>query len=71
MERVQGFGGYFFHAEDPELLMVNFRVGDLDKIIAQLEAAGIKTEEVYLQDGIGRFTFGALTLLAREPINGW
>jgi glyoxylase I family protein len=104
MERVQGFGGYFFRAQDPELLgawyethlgitamsgetvwqqkagptvfapfpadteyfgratqsvMVNFRVDDLDKIVAQLEAAGVKTEDVYAQDGIGRFTWAA------------
>ena len=36
--------------------MINFRVRDLDAMLAQLRAAGVKVEdEVQVMDGIGRF----------------
>jgi predicted enzyme related to lactoylglutathione lyase len=100
MERVQGIGGYFIRAEDPEALttwyrealgldaddhgtwtqqpgptiiapfqqdtdyfgtptqqtMLNFRVGDLDAMLAQLRAKGAEVSgETQDMAGIGRF----------------
>lgn len=102
MEKVQGFGGFFFRAKDPGALaswyrdhlgiapaptdmdtppwiaeggvtvfapfdeatdyfapdqrfMLNFRVADLDVMVAQLEAAGIAVYDRQDMDGIGRF----------------
>ena len=102
MEKVQGFGGFFFRARDPEALaewyrvhlgvapvpqdaegtpwmaegggtvfapfaadteyfaadksfMLNFRVADLDAMVAQLEAAGIAVTRHDDMPGIGRF----------------
>lgn len=103
MQKVQGFGGFFFRAANPGLLaawyemhlginpvptgpdsqpwmpdggasvfapfpedtdyfgnpskqfMLNFRVADLDAMIAQLDAAGIVAEDRLNMDGIGMF----------------
>lgn len=102
MQRVQGFGGFFFRSDAPEALatwyrdmlgidlvptaadqkpwiaeggatvfapfaadtdyfaadkafMLNFRVGDLDAMVAQLQAAGIAVEMKDAMPGIGRF----------------
>ena len=102
MQRVQGFGGFFFRARDPEGLakwyqdhlgidpaptnmemvpwmtaagitvfspfdadtdyfaadktfMLNFRVNDLDAMIAQLKSAGIEVSQESEMEGIGRF----------------
>ena len=102
MERVQGFGGFFFRARDPESLaiwyrdvlgialvptaqdqvpwmaeggatvfapfaadtayfdpekafMLNFRVADLDAMVAQLHAAGVAVTMKEEMPGIGRF----------------
>ena len=35
--------------------MLNFRVADLDAMLAQLQSAGIETGSVQTMDGIGRF----------------
>lgn len=103
MARVEGFGGFFFRARDPQALaawyathlgidpvptgpdtppwmaeggftvfapfaedttyfaadkafMLNFRVADLDAMIASLTAAGIDTTPVQAMEGVGRFT---------------
>jgi predicted enzyme related to lactoylglutathione lyase len=101
MQRVNGLGGVFFRARDPQGLarwyqehlgidtvgetdawwqeagptvfapfeaetdyfgrreqqsMLNFRVNDLDAMLAQLRAGGVPVdEEVQVMDGIGRF----------------
>lgn len=102
MERVEGIGGLFFRAKDPEALakwyethlgidpvpsgpdmrpwinkegvtvfapfpqdsdyfpadrgfMLNFRVRDLDAMLAQLRSAGIEVTREETMDGIGRF----------------
>lgn len=102
MEKVQGIGGLFFRAQDPNALaewylsrlgidlvptgpdgkvwmqsagatvfspfaadtdyfpadrqyMVNFRVADMDAMLAQLTAAGETAGETQVMDGIGRF----------------
>lgn len=102
MEKVQGIGGFFYRAKDPEGLtkwyqdhlginpapqnmemmpwiseagvtvfspfaadtdyfsedkqfMLNFRVGDLDAMLAQLKDAGIEISHETAMDGIGRF----------------
>ena len=102
MERVQGFGGFFFRTEAPEALaawyrdtlgidlvptaadqqpwmaaggatvfapfaadtdyfardkafMLNFRVGNLDAMVAQLRAAGVTVDVKDDMPGIGRF----------------
>jgi predicted enzyme related to lactoylglutathione lyase len=103
MERVEGIGGVFFTARDPEALrhwyaerlgvedgldgapvwtpsagptafapfpestekfaagkqwMLNFRVRDLDAMLAQLRAAGVPVEDdVQHEQGIGRFAW--------------
>jgi predicted enzyme related to lactoylglutathione lyase len=103
VERVEGIGGVFFRAEDPEVLarwyaehlgvedgldgelvwtpkagptvfapfsestdkfavgkqgMLNFRVRDLDAMLAQLRSAGVAVEdEVQQQEGVGRFAW--------------
>ena len=36
-------------------VMVNFRVADLDAMVAQLHAAGVETFNASTMDGIGRF----------------
>jgi len=42
---------------DPgKTFMLNFRVADLDALIARLNAAGIATTPVQTMEGIGRFT---------------
>ena len=42
---------------DPQKVwMVNFRVHDLDKMVAQLRAAGIEVKDPESYPGIGRFT---------------
>lgn len=102
VEKVQGIGGFFFRAKDPETLgqwyldhlginlaprdmdmvpwvsdagvtvfspfaedtdyfaadhsfMLNFRVGDLDAMVRQLESAGIDVYNRQNMEGIGRF----------------
>ena len=102
MQKVQGFGGFFFRALDPEGLanwyrdhlgidpaptnmdmtpwrsdagvtvfspfaadtdyfssdktfMLNFRVADLNAMIAQLTSAGIEVSDESEMEGIGRF----------------
>ena len=102
MQRVQGFGGFFFRAKAPEALaewyrdvlgidlvptaadqqpwmadggatvfapfaadtdyfasnkafMLNFRVADLDAMVAQVEAAGVSVKRHDDMPGIGRF----------------
>ena len=98
MQRVQGFGGFFFRAKDPNLrngititwaapknmemppwvtesgvtvfgpfaadtdyfaadktFMLNFRVADLDAMIAQLKSADIEVSHESEMEGIGRF----------------
>jgi len=105
MQKVQGFGGFFFRAQDPKALalwyethlgiapaptgpgitdsapwvaaggvtvfapfpdtsdyfppdkafMLNFRVADLDAMLAQLRAAGITISHEQTMDGLGRF----------------
>ena len=102
MQRVQGFGGFFFRSKAPEVLakwyrdmlgidlvptavdqkpwiadggatvfapfaadtdyfaadkafMLNFRVSDLDAMVAQLRAAGVDVEMKDDMPGIGRF----------------
>lgn len=102
MERVEGIGGVFFRAKDPQALaqwyathlgidlapstpdmrpwiskggvtvfapfpkdsdyfaadrafMLNFRVRDLDAMLAQLRAAGIEIGREEAMDGVGRF----------------
>ena len=102
METVQGIGGFFFRARDPDALaswyethlgvpkaptsmetppwvskegvtvfapfpedtdyfsadkpfMLNFRVADMDAMLAQLRAAGIDIINEQTMDGIGRF----------------
>lgn len=100
MERVQGIGGYFFRAKDPEALarwyrdnlgtapadlddywfqqggptvfapfpadtdyfgspgqnvMLNFRVADLDAMLAQLRAAGAGVDDRIETESNGRF----------------
>jgi predicted enzyme related to lactoylglutathione lyase len=48
MERVDGIGGFFFRAKEPKVLakwfMLNFRVRNLDAMVAQLERAGTKVD---------------------------
>jgi glyoxylase I family protein len=42
---------------DPnKVWMVNFRVHDIDKMVAQLRAAGIEVKDPEKYDGIGSFT---------------
>lgn len=42
---------------DPQKVwMVNFRVHDIDKMVAQLRAAGIEVKDPETYDNIGRFT---------------
>lgn len=103
MEKVLGFGGFFFRASDPAALaawyeqtlginpvpqdasgrpwrqeagdtvfapfdaatdyfgdpsqafMLNFRVADMDRMLAQLRSAGITISQEMTMDGIGRF----------------
>ena len=102
MQKVQGFGGFFFRAKDPEGLtkwyrehlginpaptsmemepwvtesgvtvfspfdaatdyfeadkafMLNFRVADLDAMVAQLRSADIEVSQASAMEGIGRF----------------
>ena len=102
MQRVQGFGGFFFRAQRPEALaewyrdvlgidlvptaadqppwmaqggatvfapfaadtdyfaadkafMLNFRVADLDAMVAQVEASGVSVKRHDDMPGIGRF----------------
>ena len=102
MQKVQGIGGFFFRARDPEALarwyevnlgvskapgdmetppwvskegvtvfapfrqdtdyfsadrqfMLNFRVADMDAMLAQLRAAGIAITREQTMEGIGRF----------------
>ncbi|WP_147110828.1 VOC family protein [Tateyamaria sp. syn59] len=116
MERVTGFGGFFFRSENPERLatwyrdvlginlvptakdqtpwmaeggatvfapfaadtdyfaadkafMLNFRVGNLDKMAAQLEGAGVEVKMVGDMPGIGRFAH--LTDPEGTPIELW
>ena len=38
-------------------LMINYRVRDLDAMLAQLRAAGVDTDEV-VEDATGRFSWG-------------
>jgi len=116
MERVTGFGGFFFRAKDPEALatwyrdhlginlvptavdqtpwvakggptvfapfaadtdyfaadkafMLNFRVGNLDALAAQLQEAGVAVKMVGDMPGIGRFAH--LTDPEGTPIELW
>ena len=116
MEHVQGFGGFFFRAKDPEGLatwyrdmlgidlvpksendapwmasggptvfapfaadtdyfaadkafMLNFRVGNLNRLVAQLEDAGIEVRKVDDMPGVGRFAH--LTDPEGTPIELW
>ena len=72
MECVLGIGGYFLRAADPPALnvdsetdyfgsraqqtMLNFRVRDLDAMLAQLRAKGADVAgETQDMDGVGRF----------------
>ncbi|MCI2399702.1 VOC family protein [Aliiroseovarius subalbicans] len=103
MQKVQGFGGFFFRTANPGLLaawyekhlginpvptdadtlpwmseggatvfapfpadtdyfgdpskqfMLNFRVADLDGMVAQLEQAGVEVEDRVAMEGIGAF----------------
>ena len=43
----------YFHADSS--FMLNFRVADLDAMVAQLESAGIEVTNRTTMDGIGRF----------------
>jgi glyoxylase I family protein len=52
------------HAQDTEYFgrreqqfMVNFRVADLDAMVAQLLATGAKAEDIQEYEGIGRFSW--------------
>jgi len=49
--------------------MVNFRVHDLDKMVAQLRAAGIEVKDPESYPGIGRFT--RLHDPEKNPIELW
>ena len=116
MQRVQGFGGFFFRARDPAALadwyrdvlgidrvptsaeeapwmaaggptvfapfaadtdyfaadkafMLNFRVSDLDAMVAQVEAAGVAVTLQQDMPGIGRFAH--LTDPEGTPIELW
>ncbi|WP_172300246.1 VOC family protein [Pseudoruegeria sp. HB172150] len=102
MQRIEGFGGFFFRAKDPDALakwyhdhlgispvptdagtlpwmaeggptvfapfradtdyfsadksfMLNFRVRDMDAMLAQLRGAGIEVTNEAVMEGIGRF----------------
>ena len=46
--------GYF--GDPNKVWMVNFRVHDIDKMVAQLRAAGIEVKDPETYAGIGRFT---------------
>ncbi|MEM8656151.1 MAG: VOC family protein [Pseudomonadota bacterium] len=116
MEQVQGFGGFFFRANDPEALavwyrdmlgidlvpksegqspwiaaggptvfapfaadtdyfatdkafMLNFRVANLDAMIAQLKDAGVSVKRLEDMPGIG--CFAHLTDPEGTPIELW
>ena len=49
--------------------MINFRVHDMDKMVAQLRAAGIEIKDPETYEGIGRFT--RLHDLEGNPIELW
>ena len=54
MERVPGIGGYFVRAA--QQTMLNFRVRDLDAMLAQLRARGADVaDEAQAMEGVGRF----------------
>ena len=56
MERVLGVGGYFLRVAATQQTMVNFRVRDLDAMLAQLRAAGAAVDaETQDLAGVGRF----------------
>ena len=102
MQKISGFGGFFFRARDPEALgrwyeeqfginsmgsnevwrqeagptvfapfaadtdyfgrqeqafMVNFRVDDLDAMLEQLRAAGVRIDETRMEESYGRFAW--------------
>jgi len=103
MERVEGIGGIFFRARNPQALakwyednlgitnvetggpwtqqagmtvfspfpadtdyfgtdqhmMLNFRVGDLDAMLAQLRAAGAATDDKIVEESYGRFGYAS------------
>lgn len=46
--------GYF--GDPNKVWMVNFRVHDLDKMVAQLRTAGIEVKDPETYPGVGRFT---------------
>jgi glyoxylase I family protein len=102
MQKVTGFGGFFFRARDPDALsrwyeeqfginslkssemwrqeagltvfapfeattdyfgrqeqafMINFRVNDLDAMLDQLRAAGVRIDEARMDESYGRFAW--------------
>jgi predicted enzyme related to lactoylglutathione lyase len=58
MERVLGVGGYFLRVAATQQTMVNFRVRDLEAMLAQLRAAGAAAgTETQDLDGVGRFVW--------------
>jgi predicted enzyme related to lactoylglutathione lyase len=50
MDRVVGIGGVLL-----QQTMVNYRVGDLDAMLAQLRAAGVEVDERVEEQEFGRF----------------
>jgi predicted enzyme related to lactoylglutathione lyase len=46
---------YFAPSDAP--FMVNYRVGDLDRMLAQLRALGVRIEPKVVEDFNGRFTW--------------
>jgi predicted enzyme related to lactoylglutathione lyase len=102
MQKISGFGGFFFRARDPEALgrwyeeqfginwvgsseiwhqeagptvfapfaadtdyfgrqeqafMVNFRVDNLDALLEQLRSAGVRIDEMRMEESYGRFAW--------------
>ena len=60
-ERVTGIGGIFMMARDPKALasttsfMINYRVNNLDGLLARLRAAGVTIEGKVVEDFNGKF----------------
>jgi predicted enzyme related to lactoylglutathione lyase len=46
-----------YFGDGPQQFMVNFRVDDLDGLLAQLEAAGVRVDPKRQDEGYGRFAW--------------
>ena len=70
MERVLGVGGYFLRVAATQQTMVNFRVRDLEAMLAQLRAAGAAVD-AETQDLAGVGLFGWVTDPEGNRIELW